>query len=58
MIDVIVKRVFLLVDTKEFGIPTEKYGFSNNAKGRMGPPSFEQAKFELKNDRVIRITAE
>lgn len=26
-----------------FGIPTEPYGFSNNAKGSMGPPSFDSA---------------
>jgi uncharacterized protein (DUF2141 family) len=26
-----------------FGIPTEPYGFSNNAKGTMGPPSFDSA---------------
>lgn len=26
-----------------FGIPTEPYGFSNQARGNFGPPSFEQA---------------
>ena len=26
-----------------FGIPMEPYGFSNQAKGKFGPPSFEQA---------------
>lgn len=29
------------------GIPKVEYGFSNNAKGRFGPASFEQAKFKL-----------
>ena len=23
-----------------FGIPTEKFGFSNDAEGMMGPPSY------------------
>ncbi len=43
------------LDRKEFGIPIEKYGFSNNAKGRMGPPTFEKAKFGLSKNTVIRI---
>ena len=44
------------LDTGIFGIPTEPYGFSNNAKGFMGPPSFEKAKFSLTTDSlVIRI---
>ena len=29
------------------GIPTEDYAFSNNALGKMGPPSFEQSRFAL-----------
>lgn len=36
-------------------IPTEPYGFSNNAMGRMGPPSFEQAKFTLDKNLTIEI---
>jgi len=37
--------------------PTERYGFSNNARGFMGPPSFEDAKFSL--DRVdLRVEIE
>jgi uncharacterized protein (DUF2141 family) len=32
----------------KFGIPTEPYGFSNNARGVFGPPSFSQASFELR----------
>ena len=35
------------LDTNFFGIPKEQFGFSNNAKGRFGPPSFESASFEL-----------
>ena len=26
-------------------MPTEKYGFSNNAKGTMGPAKYDEAKF-------------
>lgn len=43
------------MDTGMFGIPTEKYGFSNNAKGHRGSPSFEKAKFLLETDKVVRI---
>jgi len=31
-----------------FGIPLEDYGFSNNAPVFFGPPSFDEAKFEVK----------
>ncbi|WDQ18964.1 DUF2141 domain-containing protein [Rhodopirellula sp. P2] len=27
----------------QFGIPAERYGFSNNARGKFGPPDFEEA---------------
>jgi uncharacterized protein (DUF2141 family) len=36
-----------VMDKNMIGIPTEDYGFSNNAKGRMGPPSYEKAKFTV-----------
>lgn len=35
------------LDKNMLGIPTEDYAFSNNALGKMGPPSFEQARFTL-----------
>ncbi len=35
------------LDKNLFGIPTEDYAFSNNALGKMGPPTFEQARFTL-----------
>ena len=35
------------LDTGLFGIPTEGTTASNNAKGFMGPPSFEDAKFSF-----------
>jgi uncharacterized protein (DUF2141 family) len=33
------------VDINFLGIPTEDYGYSNNASGWFGPPSWEKAKF-------------
>ncbi|MDR1003852.1 MAG: DUF2141 domain-containing protein [Prevotellaceae bacterium] len=44
------------LDTGVFGIPSEAYGFSNNAKGYVGAPSYEKAKFTLTTDNlVVRI---
>ncbi len=36
------------LDKNIFGIPTEGYGFSNNAKGVFGPPSYEKSKITMK----------
>ncbi len=35
------------MDKNLIGIPTEDYAFSNNAMGKMGPPSYASAKFTL-----------
>ena len=35
------------MDKNLLGIPTEDYAFSNNALGKMGPPSYASAKFAL-----------
>jgi len=35
------------LDMNAIGMPTEPYGFSNNASGNFGPPSFEAAKLVL-----------
>lgn len=43
------------MDTKIFGIPKEPYGFSNNAKGFMGPPKFKDAKFTVDTNKSISI---
>jgi len=37
------------------GYPTEPYAFSNNAKGSLGPASFEDASFYLKENKKITI---
>jgi uncharacterized protein (DUF2141 family) len=33
------------MNTNPFGMPTEPYAFSNNAKGRFGPAKWDAAKF-------------
>ncbi|MCG8634549.1 MAG: DUF2141 domain-containing protein [Desulfobacterales bacterium] len=43
------------MDTRMFGIPTERYGFSNDARGSFGPPEFEKASFRL-DSRKLEIT--
>lgn len=43
------------LDTNLVGIPKEPYGFSNGEKGRFGPPSFEDSKFKIQNDTIIKI---
>ena len=40
------------LDMKFYGPPSEKVGASNNATGRMGPPSFEDASFVLGSEPV------
>ena len=34
------------------GIPKEGLGVSNDAKGKMGPPKFADAKFEIKQEKT------
>jgi uncharacterized protein (DUF2141 family) len=41
------------LDTNWIGIPKEGLGASNNAKGRMGPPKFEDAKLEVQPSTLI-----
>jgi len=44
------------LDKGWMGIPTERYGFSNNARGSFGPPSFKEAQFTLSSpNQTIRI---
>lgn len=47
-----------ILDKNIIGIPKEGTGASSNARGKMGPPSFEDAKFEVSAESVtieIRI---
>jgi uncharacterized protein (DUF2141 family) len=43
------------MDVNFLGIPKEAYGCSNNTKGFMGPPKYEDAKFQLTKNSTIRI---
>ncbi len=46
-----------MIDRDSFGIPTEAYGFSNNASGAFGPADYNDAKFLFnKNKTAIKIT--
>lgn len=44
------------MDTKIFGIPKEPIGVSNDAKGFMGPPKYNDAKFLVNKDITLKIT--
>lgn len=43
------------MDTNILGIPKEDYGCSNNAKGFMGPPKYDDAKFQLQTSKTLEI---
>jgi len=43
------------MDTNFVGIPKEQYGFSNNAKGFMGPPTFKAASFTVDGPTTQKI---
>jgi uncharacterized protein (DUF2141 family) len=43
------------LDKNYLGIPTEVYGFSNNARRTFSAPSFEEAEVNLKSDLTISI---
>lgn len=43
------------LDTAAFGIPTEKFGFSNDAQGVMGPPSYEKCSFTFSEDTTLVV---
>ena len=44
------------INTNFMGIPKEGYGFSNNAKGTFGPPSFDKMLFEIAKSDTMRCT--
>jgi len=44
------------LDLKWMAIPKEGYGFSNNAKGTFGPPSFKKTIFEMKENTTLKCT--
>lgn len=40
------------LDSNLVGMPTEGYGFSNDVRGMFGPPSFQNAAFQIANEDV------
>lgn len=42
------------MDTNWIGMPKEGLGTSNNAKGRMGPPKYRDAKFTIPAEGVVQ----
>lgn len=43
------------LDTGFLGIPSEGLGASNDAQGRFGPADWEDARFELRGERVVVV---
>lgn len=43
------------MNTNPFGMPTEPFGFSNNAPVRFGPPGWNAAKFEIGAEGASQI---
>lgn len=41
------------LDRNILGIPKERYAFSREARGRFGPPSFEDAAFVLRDEKAV-----
>jgi len=41
------------LETNLFGMPTEGYGYSNNAKANFGPATFNDMKFTLNSDKAF-----
>lgn len=43
------------LDSNFFGMPKEGFGFSNDAMGTFGPPSFDKAKFTISSPVVLTV---
>jgi uncharacterized protein (DUF2141 family) len=47
------------LDTNLVGIPKEEYGFSNHARAKVGPPSFDAARFLFDGkNQTVELTIE
>lgn len=46
------------LDTNFFGLPTEAYGFGNNARGIFGPPSFKNSSIEIEPGKITEVAIE
>ena len=47
--------ILSIMDTAVLGIPTEKYGFNNDVRGVMGPPSYDKCSFTFSGDTILVI---
>jgi uncharacterized protein (DUF2141 family) len=45
-----------VLDMNFMGIPKEGFGFSNDAMGVFGPPTFTKAKFSWPESRMVSVT--
>lgn len=45
------------MDANKYGMPTESYGFSNNARGFMSAPKFKKMIFEFSDNMTIKLKA-
>jgi len=43
------------MNTNPFGIPTEPFAFSNNARGNMGPAAWDRARFTVSGETIQTI---
>jgi uncharacterized protein (DUF2141 family) len=43
------------LDTNFLGIPSEDYGYSNNASGWLGPPNWDDAKFSFNQKEMFIV---
>jgi uncharacterized protein (DUF2141 family) len=43
------------LDRNSFGMPKEKYGFSNNVRGTFGPPPIKDQLIDLQSEKAITI---
>ena len=43
------------MDKNFMGIPKEPYGFSNDKKGKFGPPDFEKVQFDVNEDLTVQV---
>jgi len=44
------------MDFNSYGMPTEGYGFSNDAMGEQGPPEFDDASFDVDEEMDTAVT--
>lgn len=43
------------LDKNLLGMPLERYGFSNNARGKLGPPTYEECRIQVTDSTELEI---